>query len=874
MEQDGCKGMPIFYRLLIAFLAFVIIIAVLLTSSFYIFSRISFEKRALDEISDKIGALGYQFEREQKEGLLRDMQILVSNPILDDFITSSLIEKDIHARKVERLFLQSLNFTKSYHSICFVDQSGEEQIRVGRSGRIGKHRDFRGSRLFARLSSGAIGDIAVDGPFKDEKGVNLFSIGMSKADADIGRFGGAIIIDYSLEKLLGYYHTISYLGVNPIWVFTPYGETIAPNTEVVKKNLESDAVFDPRKHFTKEIQETPMTVLTNEGILVYQDLSVIRGSPLLRVAAIVPSSLPLKDIRLVFNFLLLVFLLSLFLAFIAAFYLSQYLSRPIVELARAATSLAKGDLSMRVAGQPTGEVGMLVDSFNHMADDLKKTTVSRDYVDNIIKNMIDTLIVISPEKKIMRANDSACSVLGYEEKELIGKSFELICEKALLNGESVKDNLFSKGYVKDVERSYLSKNGRKIPMLFTASALRDADGGVQAIICVARDITERRRLEEQLLHAQKMELVGRFAGGVAHDFNNILTAIMGYSNMMQLRMPDDAPLRTYVSQIIASSEKAANLTQSLLAFSRKQIINPKPVRLNDIVKRIEKLLLRVIGEDIEFNTYLSDEELIVMADLGQIEQILMNLATNARDAMPDGGILLIETDSVFAENNLMKQHGYIKEGSYALISVTDTGIGMDEQTRERIFEPFFTTKEVGKGTGLGLSMVYGIVKQHEGYINCYSEVGKGTTFKIYLPTIASEVKEIIPAAIQPVNGGDETVLLAEDDVEVRKIMQEALEKFGYRVVAAEDGKEAVDKFFKDRDKIQILIFDLIMPRKNGKEAYEEIKKTKPDIKVLFLSGYTANLIHKKGILEEGMNFILKPVSINDLLRKVREILDR
>jgi len=410
--------------------------------------------------------------------------------------------------------------------------------------------------------------------------------------------------------------------------------------------------------------------------------------------------------------------------------------------------------------------------------------------------------------------------------------------------------------------------------------VRGSDGRVEGLILALLDVTDRKRAEDesavlkaQLGQAQKMEAIGRLAGSIAHDFNNILTAIIGYGNLLKTNMSKEDPLMAYVQQILFSSERAANLTQQLLAFSRRQIINPKPVNLNEIIKGIERLLLRLIGEDINLKTILTDKDLTVMADSGQIEQVLMNLATNARDAMPHGGLLTIETELVELDEQYIKTHAVEAPGMYARISVTDTGIGMDEKTRERIFEPFFTTKEMGRGTGLGLAIVYGIIKQHNGYINVYSEPGKGTTFRIYIPLIKPEFKEVESMVLSAPKGGTETILIAEDDTEVRRITKEVLENFGYKVIEAVNGVDAINKFIENKDRIRLLLFDLIMPKKNGREAYEEIRKIMPDIKVLFTSGYPADIIHEKGVLEEGINFISKPVSPDDLLRKVREVLD-
>ncbi len=400
----------------------------------------------------------------------------------------------------------------------------------------------------------------------------------------------------------------------------------------------------------------------------------------------------------------------------------------------------------------------------------------------------------------------------------------------------------------------------------------DSQHQIIGLIHVVRDITEHKKLEDQLRHAQKMEAIGTLTGGIAHDFNNILTAIIGYASLLRMKMNKDDPLRVNLDQILASSERAANLIQSLLAFSRKQISHLEPMNICENIKNIEKLLMRVIGENITLKTILAGG-LTVMADSTQMDQVLINLCTNARDAMPDRGTLIIKTEPVELDREFIASHGYGEQGKYALISVIDTGIGMDEKTRERIFEPFFTTKEVGKGTGLGLAIVYGIIKQHKGVITCYSEPDKGTTFKIYLPMIKSELREIKEIEIPGLTIATETMLLAEDEVEIRGLTKQILKGAGYNVIEAVDGEDAVNNFIKNKDKIDILLFDMIMPKMNGKEAYDRIKKIEPDIKILLTSGYPADFINKDGIYETGMNFISKPISPTALLKKVREVLN-
>jgi CheY-like chemotaxis protein len=370
-----------------------------------------------------------------------------------------------------------------------------------------------------------------------------------------------------------------------------------------------------------------------------------------------------------------------------------------------------------------------------------------------------------------------------------------------------------------------------------------------------------------------MEAVGELAGGIAHDFNNILTAVIGYGNLLKMKMASGDALISYVENILNSAEKAANLTQSLLTFSRKQVIDPRPLNLNSIIEKTEKLLSRLIGEEIRLNTIFHDRELIVVADSTQIEQILMNLATNARDAMPDGGELVIETRAIYLDEEFIRKHSGEKTGMYAMISVSDTGSGMDDDIMKKVFEPFFTTKEVGKGTGLGLAIVYGIVKQHDGFIEISSEMGRGTTFRILLPIVAETVQEKRSPDYSHIRKGAETILLVEDDMMVRELNRDVLEKFGYTVISAEDGEEAVRKYLENRGNIQMLLLDVILPKKNGREVYDEISSYDPQIRTLFMSGYTDDLIHKKGIFDSSVNFLPKPVSPMKLLQKVREVLD-
>ncbi len=389
-----------------------------------------------------------------------------------------------------------------------------------------------------------------------------------------------------------------------------------------------------------------------------------------------------------------------------------------------------------------------------------------------------------------------------------------------------------------------------------------------ALADIERESAEKKVLQAQLLHAQKMEAVGTLAGGIAHDFNNILTAIIGYGNVMQMKLPAGDPVREHLDHILAAAERAANLTHSLLAFSRKQIIRPGPVTVNSVVQRIEKLLVRLMGEDIEFRSVLSPDDPVVMADAGQLEQVLMNLATNARDAMPNGGSLLVETTIV--DRGAQAD----AEGRSAVISVTDTGEGMDEATRRRIFDPFYTTKETGKGTGLGLAIVYGIVEQHDGSITCESEPGRGTTFRIFLPLIRAAAGEGPATGCPEPQRGSETILVAEDNPEVRRLVTTVLTDYGYTVIEAVDGVDAVQKFRARAEDVDLLLLDVVMPRKTGRDAYDEIRKIRPNVKTIFTSGYTADHIRQRGIADKDFLLLTKPLAPADLLTQIRAVLDR
>ncbi len=503
---------------------------------------------------------------------------------------------------------------------------------------------------------------------------------------------------------------------------------------------------------------------------------------------------------------------------------------------------------------------------------------SEAFVRKILETVDEGFIVVDRGYRILSANKAFCRAVHLTEEQVVGQPCYRIShhrDRPCFEAGEVccVEKAFETGVARSVSHTHQGQAGEQHYVEIRAYPITDAAGTVVSAIETITDVTERKRLEEQLRHAQKLEALGTLAGGVAHDFNNIISVIVGYGGIMEMRLPNDDPNVPYLKEILAASERAARLTGSLLVFSRRQIAELKPVSINDLVNGMKKMVFRIIGEDIETSIHLSPEQLTVMGDYGQLEQVLMNFATNARDAMPEGGSLTIETGQLEMDAEFIHRQGFGKAGTYAVISVTDTGAGMDEQTRERVFEPFFTTKSQGKGTGLGLSIVYGIITQHNGFIHCWSEEGRGTTFKVYLPLAGGETiadEDLTQAAVK---GGSETILIADDDESIRRLIRALLEQHGYAVLEARDGVDAVSKFQENREKIDLVLLDVIMPRKGGKEVYNEIKAIRPDALTLFISGYTADVIEGKKISEERLPLLHKPVRPRELLLKVRELLD-
>jgi len=494
---------------------------------------------------------------------------------------------------------------------------------------------------------------------------------------------------------------------------------------------------------------------------------------------------------------------------------------------------------------------------------------------DLVENAHDIIYSHDLKGNHISINKAGEQITGYSREEALTLNLaQTIAPESLPKAQEMLTRQLAGEKATAYEMEIIAKDGRRIAVEAKIKLVFQ-DGVPIGVQGVARDVTERKQLENQLRQAQKMESIGTLAGGIAHDFNNLMTVVTGYGELALRGLELTNPVRSKIEEIKKAGEHAASLTRQLLAFSRKQVLQPKVLDLNTVIISISKMLPRMIGEDIELRIELAASLDQVRADPGQIEQILMNLAVNARDAMPNGGLLTIETRNFHLDGNYASRHAVLQAGHYAMLSVSDNGCGMDTETQAHIFEPFYTTKEVGKGTGLGLSMVYGIVKQSGGTIWVYSELGKGSTFKIYLPRV-DEVVDAEDSGDYSISAprGHETILLVEDEDVVRSLSKEILEDYGYAVIAAPNGPEGLRICREFDGQIDLVITDVVMPQMSGLELAESVGVLRPDARVLYMSGFTNDAVVRHGVGDDGLCFIQKPFSPDSLALKAREVLDQ
>ena len=578
----------------------------------------------------------------------------------------------------------------------------------------------------------------------------------------------------------------------------------------------------------------------------------------------------------------------LLVALIGVIGISILITRSIQELASGVEELEQGRWGRSLRVYSRDELGKLTESFNKMS----RTIMEQQEEVSKYTRQLQTLSENAPFGMLMIDKDGTYKYINPKFTELFGYDLNDIPNGKTWFRKACPDPTYRhhviSTWIDDLEGF---KSGGRKPRTFN---VRCKDGTEKIInfipvqletgesLVACEDITELKRsederavLQEQLRQSQKVEAIGRLAGGIAHDFNNLLTVIKGYSQLSRIGLKEGDTLKGNINEIQSAADRAAGLTRQLLAFSRRQVMEMKVLDLNTLLRDLEKMLRRIIGEDIEMVIQLAEDLGRVRADVGQIEQVIMNLAVNAKDAMPSGGKLTIETADVELDESYARSHVDVKPSHYVMFSVSDTGVGMTSGVRERIFEPFFTTKEKGKGTGLGLSTAYGIVKQSNGHIWVYSVQGKGTTFKIYLPRVNEPLGEIRKEVLkEELPRGNETILIVEDEEEVRRLAGKILEKQGYRILETFNGNDALLACERREGPIHLVLVDVVMPGMSGSELARLLKPLYPEIKILYMSGYTDNAIVRHGVLEKGINYIQKPFTMEGLARKVREVLDK
>ncbi len=559
------------------------------------------------------------------------------------------------------------------------------------------------------------------------------------------------------------------------------------------------------------------------------------------------------------------------------FILSDRIARPLVKLSKSLNNFGKERIIQELTYNGGGrEVADLTQAFNLMVIERERAEEQIRTLAAIVEQSSEGTALADMNGILTFVNRACAEMHGYDStEELSGQNLSIFHNEMQMEKEvnpfnrKVIEQGFHTGQV-----GHTRRDGTTFPTRMTSNIIKDRSGKPVSIAGHMIDITVQKQLEEQLFQSQKMEAIGLLSGGVAHDFNNILQAILGYADLAKAKLSEGSVIFENIEEIYRSANRASDLTRQLLAFSRKQVLVPKDIDLNHLVDGMLKMLGRVIGEDIKTNFIKGHRLGTVHADPGQMEQVLMNLCVNSRDAMPQGGYLTIETENVLITEEYTKTHLFARKGRYVLVTLSDNGCGMNEETRNRIFEPFFTTKDVDKGSGLGLASVFGIINQHHGYINVYSEVGIGTTFKIYLPLVERPAEDIGTRVKSRVVGGTETILVAEDNDTVRNLARQVLERAGYTVFPAEDGHEALEVLKQHASDISLALLDVVMPGLSGREVYDVIMKTNPDIRILFTSGYSQNAIHTRFVLDKGIDLIRKPYDPDTLLLEIRAVLDK
>jgi signal transduction histidine kinase/CheY-like chemotaxis protein len=754
-----------------------------------------------------------------------------------------------------------------FKSLALLDGKGIKLVHVSREKIFSgdNSEDRSGTEEFiVPVKSGEIYYSPVS--FDERTGEPFMKISVPLIDFQRMHTKGVLVAEMSLKHLWDAIADIHVDTAGITYIMNKNGRIIShPNPSVV---LRGTYFKIPKPNgIVKGLDEKRAYMVADEFTFGSQGLIIVTELPVSEAL-----KYTIRALGIIFTFVII----TLFGAVMLGYIVVRQIIQPIESLSTAAQAISKGDFSQKVSLSRNDELGSLANAFNAMTSQLIEMITSlrkqNELMNNILNSMTHPFYVIDANDYTIKMANAAAN-FGTLTKASTCFSLTHRRDEPCVGEEHPCTIREIKKTHKPVILEHIHFDNSGNPLFFDVHGypIYDDNGDIIQIIEYTVDVTARKKLEHQFLQAQKMEAVGQLAGGIAHDFNNLLSAILGYSEMALMDLPEDHPARGKIKTIMDAGEKATILTRQLLTFSRKQALEMKVVNLNAIVENMSKILNRIIGEDIllEINTRTDVKN--VKADAGQMEQVLMNLVVNARDAMPNGGRLTIETGNVELDEEYARSHEGIKPGAYVMLAVNDTGIGMSHEVQDRIFEPFFTTKGA-KGTGLGLSTIYGIIKQHEGNIFVYSEPNVGSTFKIYLPATGEAVETVVTEELDVMLHGTETILVVEDEPSILRLVVDTLQPLGYKLLEASNGPEALRISESTEGEIDLLLTDVIMPEMNGKELAEIIKKNRPSIKILFMSGYTDETVVHHYIMDSTMNFLQKPLTPKKLVSKLNAVL--
>ncbi len=770
-------------------------------------------------------------------------------------------------------------FADEFHSLSFINPAGQEEVKV-LEGKPSSHlMDMGRCSCFLKAKSSP-GKVVIDyfTHYQHESGPS-FNLVIAKYRYFGNEFIGALLghIPYStisneLAKLPSADDDfITVIDRDGTVLITP--ETAHLLGTIGGSGRNAKALITDATALKKGFSRA--TLFGTDAFVAYAPVTDLGWSVLV--------SLPYERFTAQTNRLLLislgVFLVTCLIGAQASYILARNISSPLIRVSALARAIAKGSSGEKIPAHTQDEVGVLVESFNAMVDDLRRTTISRDYVDNILRSMNECLIVIDRNGNIESANARTSALLGYAEDELIGLPLEHLFPVPNSRNATVYQKMLNEKSVYDLDIFFQAKSGRRIPVTFSKSELRDGDGNDMGAVCVALDISERKnaeqereKLQTQLQRAQKLETVGTLAGGIAHDFNNILTAIIGFSELIQQDLPKDTANATYITHVLESGRRAQDLIKQLLSFSRRTEQERMPLHLHVIIKEILKLLRASIPSTVKICQDIDAHCGAVLADSTQMHQLIMNLCTNAAQAMEEnGGILQVDLAQVMLGADASRSYPDLKPGAYARLTISDTGHGMSKETQARIFDPFFSTKEVGKGSGLGLSVVHGIVASHNGTITVDSEIDHGSTFEILFPIVNAEVVQS-PVLAAPLLTGSEHILFVDDEVTVASLAKQMLERLGYTLTVKNNSAEALATFRAAPDKFDLIITDQTMPDIVGSELARKMLEIKSDMPIILCTGYSA-AITEEAAREIGIKaFVMKPFGYREITEAIRRAL--